>query len=320
MAKRKKKERSRHVISDAQFDKLLEHCFNNGVMFERRSSSWGNRKKLAEELLADAGLPKEAVRAVQSLVDNEELSAVTSPLRKAMNWARDACIMSFGPSVGFLHADQVEQAEQKMQSYRQQALEALEDYLPKYPEEKRKFQEAYPNLYHESYYPTAEQLKEKFNLRWRFYPVMPPSADGQKVKVSKAMSAEMQEREQRKYRQMMKEEFQQNITAIRSVFLTIIRELHGILKDSNKRLVESRVEKPKQFLERFFSNMNLLGDEPFADLCKEAKDLFDGVFAEDVRDDDEYRKAMAEATELVAKAVEELPTVEIERDLTLGDF
>ena len=111
--------------------------------------------------------------------------------------------------------------------------------------------------------------------------------------------------------------FEDSVKLIRKMFEDSIKHLAESLKDPNKIFKKSTVEKPKVFLEEFFKTLNIYGDTPFAELAEKVRKMLDGIYAEDLRDDKEYRKDMGELVGKVVKAFDDLPMVEVERDIEL---
>jgi hypothetical protein len=112
---------------------------------------------------------------------------------------------------------------------------------------------------------------------------------------------------------MLKERVEENIEMIRAMFLEMIKHLRNVLADG-KKFQASTVEKPQKFLEEF-SKLNIFGDKPFEKLAEKCKNLLDGVYAEDLKDDKEYGKAMKDSLETVIKAMDNLPKVKLARDI-----
>ena len=315
MAKKKGEENGAvHELSVSESEQIIKTALENGVLLWVDGGSWGNRKSLDENLLIEAKLPLEAVRATQNLVNKDEIGKVTVWIKKAHNWARSNSLPWFTKSVHFVPKGLVDEGIDYLEDCIIHLNDSLNIFIEeKYDDLKLSFKEKYPKLYKESYYPTKEELRRKFRLRYGFNAITLPSGNG-KVKV---LTKEQMDKENQKFKEMVKQTFEESIQMIRKSFLIMVDYLCGVLKDPNKKFAESTVEKPKEFLEKFFENMNIYGDKPFSETVKKIGDLLNGVYAEDLRDDEKYRKIMGNALNKMVGELKSLPTIKMKRDIDI---
>jgi len=111
-----------------------------------------------------------------------------------------------------------------------------------------------------------------------------------------------------------KEAAEWGIKKTREAFAQVLIHMRDVLMDPSRKFKESTVENPKRFLSEFGS-INVWGDKPFEKMAKDAEDLLDGVYGDDLRDDDEYRKIIGDAVSDIVTEFENLPTVELERQI-----
>jgi len=308
---------------------MIANTLNNGVLLWIDGGAWGNSKKLSDELMQEAGLPKKAVRANQDLVDRDKVREITGWIAKAHNWANLNSMPWLNKGVHFIHKDkvipqgdnEVSEVDEVMQGFQKGLHDAVDNFLMPDNERqgisdyeicKNSFKKDFPKLYNESYYPSSEELKRKFRLRYGIQLITMPS-DG-KVQV---LSQERLVLEDRKYRERIKEVAEQSIVMVRQMFLEMVKKLQERLEDPNKVFKNSTVEKPKEFLETFFQSMNLFGDKPFENACKQIKDILSGVEADDLRTDEEYREVMAGVTKSIVQSIDNLPRVRMAIDFEL---
>ena len=311
---RKKTLQVKHTIREEQANKLVEDAFNNGCLLWIDGGAWGNRKKVSREELESAGFNPETTRAVRDLVSRERINEVVAPINRAHNWARQNSMPWLNNSVHFIHKGKIQEATEYLTEQQQELLQNVEELVSEYEDLKQRAREEDPGSWDPGNYPSSWELKRKFRLRFGFNLVAMPSGGNGRVSV---LPEEVLREEDRKFKAMVKETFEESVKLIRAMFRDGVVHLAEVLSDPNKTFRESTVEKPKEFLEEFFQTMNIYGDTPFGELAGKVRKMLDGVYAEDLRDDGVYRHEMASAVGKVVKAFDSLPTVEIERDIEL---
>lgn len=313
--KRKRKAiRDSYEIPAAEAEQIIKNAFENGVLLWIDGGAWGNRKSIEDSMLVEAKLPPDAVRATQNLVKKERVREVTTWIQRAHTWARRNSLPWVTRSVHFIPKNKIDEGVEFLEGCIKNMKEALETFIEdEYDALREEFKNNYPKLYRSEYYPSKEQLRQKFRLRYGFNVITLPSGDG-KVTV---LSKEQMEMENQKFKEMLRQTFEESVQLIRKSFLRMVDYLREVLQDPNKRFAESTVENPKKFLENFFENMDIYGDKPFSATAKKIKDLLDGVYAEDLRDDEEYRKVMGNALDKMVGDLRMLPTIKMQRDIDI---
>ena len=305
-----------YKISRKRSKEIVENAMNAGWLLWIRTHSFGNRRKLAEEILREKFQDDaDAINATQVLIDSDEVRKVTKPLHKASTEAAKYSTQWFHKGVYFVFERNIEKLEAILDGLKVEMLEAKKDLVKKYPDLIAKAKKKHPELFREEYYISQQELNTKFDLLWGWERIVPPMQEGAKITGKfKAVSKELVERENKKFVEMMKMNAEETIKNIRKSFMVIMKHLRDKLVNPDEKFQNSTVEKPMKFLEEF-KNINIFGDKPLEKLNKDIKDILDGVDAQDLRDDDDYRKEMGEVLKDVVEVFEDLPTVKLERAL-----
>ena len=311
-----------YLISNKEATKMIENAMTNGLLLWIDCGSWGNRKKLADELSKELfGKDQDVVRASHDLIDREEFNKVIGPMRKAQNHARKISLPWFHDAIHYIpkfqvvdgqQIDMVETTDKFIQECYDEAKANLEDFLKLYPGLQKDFKKKHPSIAKTIVYPDVNVIKNKFRFRWGFVIIALPTAG-----VSKGLSLmtpEMAKREEQKWMERAKEAAEWGIKKTREAFAQVLIHMRDVLMDPSRKFKESTVENPKRFLSEFGS-INVWGDKPFEKMAKDAEDLLDGVYGDDLRDDDEYRKIIGDAVSDIVTEFENLPTVELERQI-----
>lgn len=309
----RKKAKNVHLISDAEARKMIERAMKAGWLLWIKCNAWGNRKKLAKDLLEEKFQEDaKVISATQRLLDPDAVKKVTGPMDAVQNEARRISKPWFHDGIYYVEQENMEYTESKLHEALVESRIGLDELIEKYETLKADEKKDRSNLYKEENYPTADSLRSRFRLTWGWQRITLPAG---KEDIS-VVGKDVVTRENAKFREMMKEAAEQGIAAMRKSFLEIIEHLRDSLRDGTK-FQESTVEKPKEFLKRMASTMSgsIYSDKPFRDMAKDIEEILDGVYAEDLRKDEVYRGAMGSAMGDVVDAFKGLPVVQLERAL-----
>ena len=303
-----------YEISDAEAQEMIKRAMGAGWLLWIKTSAWGNRKKLAQELIKEKfGNDAGKINTTMKLLDAEVVGRVTSPMNRAQGKARDVALPWFHSGVYYILERDMEYLETLLKECREESNVALQELIERYESLKAGMEFEDTRLYNAANYPTSWELERKFNFEWGWQKITMPVAEGVELSV---VSQQVVREENAKFRERMKVTAEEAVTAARQSFMEIISHLRDSLKDPEKVFQESTVEKPKEFLKRL-PLINIYGDVPFAKLAKDIEEILDGVYAEDLRGDQEYRQAIGSVLDDVVNVFQELPMVKIERALDL---
>jgi hypothetical protein len=311
---RRKLKRNVYQISDAQAITLIEGAMNAGVLVLHSFGKWGNRKKMADELMEQAfGDKRKAVRAVQDLVKRDEWNNVVRPMNQAKSWLRKYHSKPWiTDAVDWVDREALEEIEQYFQEKKRECLENFQVFKEKYPQLEAAFAEEFPELYSPDNYPPIEYLENSLRFEWYFQEIAPPmSENGDRVRASK-VSPQLIAEQNARWREHCKTGMEYGMEKAREAFLEIWAHLRDVLVDPTKKFKDSTIEKPKEFLRRM-ADIPFFADKPFEELAKSAEHLLTGVEAQDLREDEDYRKIIGSAVDEVVGQFQDLPIVEIDR-------
>ena len=314
-------------ITDEAAQEIIQRAMSDGWLFYLSASAWGNRKKLSEDLKASRfGDDTAAIRAVQDCLDRRGINEITAPQRRAREKIKESSHPWLMPGVYFVRDSRLRECIDFVEYCMQDSDAAVERYvayndkigMSMYERDqlefKRKHKVLYDHVVATGGYPTPGELREKFRMWYSVYRITPPGAvDGVTAGLG-VMTQDEADREKAKWREQLKQVAEYTIEQTRNAFAQIIKHLAETLSDPSKTFQETTVEKPKQFIAEF-KEMNLWGDRPFEELAEKADKLLNGVYADDLRSDEDYRSTIGKAVGSIVKEFENLPTVEMERAL-----
>lgn len=302
------------MIRGAEADRVVERALKAGWVLRLRRRSWGNRKKLASEMLEEKfQADSSAIRAVQKLIECIELDNVNKCISYITGRVDKLSQPWLGEGFYFFLEDRVAVMEEELKNVAAEMAKRLEEFLVVYADRKAEYKAKHPKLYKEEYYPTAVSLRAKFRLEW-YWQRIRPTVGGEDVGV---VGKEIVDRELAKFRDQVKAGVEGVVESVKQATLEVFEHLASTLKDKDKKFKDTTVEKPKEFLDELARVVRFLDDKGMEKLIADSKDILNGVYGEDLRSDDEYRRAMGEVLGEVVEAFKAIPRVELERDIEL---
>jgi hypothetical protein len=290
MKKRSRLVENIYSVPEEKATLIIKNALEKGVLFWIEGNSWGNRKKVAEDMLEEHGLDSRAIRATQHLLDRDEVRKLVAPIDKAHNFVRrvDVSLPWITKGVYFVYKEKKEQADEFCKACKQEQEVAKVEFLDKLPSLKEAYAKEFPKYYN---------------------PITLPG-DG-KVGI---LTKEELSREDAKIRARILENGEMTIQAVRKTFLDIMSNLTNILKGGHNKFTDASLDKPKAFLKEL-KTINVFGDDPFMDLAEKTEKILAGVYAKDLRDDKVYREEMAGILDQVKESFKELPVVRFKRSI-----
>lgn len=313
--------RNIYTVTDAEAGKIVQKAFTEGWLFTIHLRSWGNRRKVSDGVLEEKFQEDaERVHATRTLIDSEPVKAITrvqgeakafvagrDRMTRALPWFSDSTFWISGLKGADGRSD-VEVIDERMVATRTE-IERLKGELRRvYPELVQKALREHPKLYQPGDFPEADRVVAAFGIQWRWQKVTMP-LNGEVGVVDKAIV----ERENKKYVDFMKGAVEDHVKEVRAAMGQMLLHLRDVLKDPTKKFQDSTVENPKKFLAALAEMSVPYYDKPFQGIAGDVRDILEGVYGQDLRDDGDYRKAVAEAMDDVVKVFKALPTVQIER-------
>ena len=295
-------------ISEDKIRKQLEAVMGADWLLIIERSFWGNRKMVPKDLLEEKfKTDADKISAVERLVDKEAIARVVRPMNRAkteirkrygLPWMYDRTFHIRGADFDAVEAICIE-AETLVK-------ERVEELIIAWPDLVAKDKTEHPDMHNSSNYPEPLSFRQRFSMGHVWTKMVKPIGEG-----VKGVSPEIIKRENAKFEARFAAVAEQGIVAMRNEFLGVVTHMRDVLKDG-KVFQESVIEKPKMLLDKF-RKFNVYGDVPFENMLSDLESIFDGVYAQDLRDDNDYRKEMAVVVNEVAETFKNLPTVEIER-------
>lgn len=265
--------------------KPVDQAFDSGVMVFLTTRCWGGQTALDKEMFQDA-LDKDIVKAVQALLHGNGrtlLKHLHDMRAEAKNYVD---IWSFGanelPGIRFVPKESIEMIEEGLKRRQRDFFDAVDRFIGEFSAAKEEYARLKPDYYREDKYPSEDDLRSRFVFKWRFRTIGVPNIE------SGILTADMYRREREALVKDMQNIRDTAIRAIGAEFLTRIDSLRKQCIGGN--INTATVDGLKGFIDKFESYWsNFAYHEQLKSMAEEVKEYLDGVGAEEIRADDEFR-------------------------------
>lgn len=276
----------------------LSSLVSKTVFLRVRYGSIGNSRKVAgaEVLTTDADVS--LLRVSKTLLESTELEAIRQHDTKLRKWLGNTCL-PYDIGILLLPVGLIQQAEVKLQEHKVERERLIEAFVAAYPQIKEEAQRQLKGLYHESEYPTVDEVKEKFRFEWQYINFGIP---GQLQKIN----PELYRQEQEKAAAQLKEAANEVVAVMRGTLFDMVNHLKERLTPSAdgkpKKLHESAIEKVKEFLNTF-DLRNVTDDKQLEVEVQKVRALLGGTTAATLRSSEEWREKMRKGMENVTESL-----------------
>jgi len=274
-----------------------ENIFQKACLVQLSTGCWQGVTALGSNLMERIG-NSEWLKGAKVLIDPECLSPVRSVLSKARTYLQKSALPFPINGLTLVPKETLARIDESLCGMKAEFEAEVENFISKYEGERERARENLGHLFSDSDYPI--NIRQKFRFEWRFIIMDVPGK-------SKILSPELYEREKGKFHALMDETRELATMALREEFAGIVRHmvkrLSGEEDGKPKRLQSSMLEKMGEFLESF-GDRNLFDDDQLAELVGQAKDVVSGLSTDELRQDGNLRKYIADEMNQLRVAVD----------------
>ncbi|MGD0399373.1 MAG: DUF3150 domain-containing protein [Syntrophobacteraceae bacterium] len=281
-----------------------ENIFQKACLVQLSTGCWQGMTALGSNLMERVG-NADWLKGAKVLIDPDCLSPVRAVLSKARTHLQKAALPFPIHGLTLVPKETLSKIDEALNQMRSEFETEVEKFIESYEQEREKARESLGHLFNEADYPI--DVRRKFRFEWRFITMDVPGKSG-------ILSPELYQREKDKFQTLMEETRELATVALREEFAGIVRHmverLSGEEDGKPKRFQSSMLEKMGEFLDSF-GDRNLFNDEKLAELVYQARDVVNGLSTDELRQDANLRKYIAdEMNQLrvqVDGALEDLP-------------
>ncbi|NCC04687.1 MAG: DUF3150 domain-containing protein [Proteobacteria bacterium] len=275
----------------------MNTIFERACLLQLHVRMWQGQKMVEPSVMARIG-NTQWLTGRKRLVDPESLGSVATVARQARTILKKHALPFPIDGLTLVPKDTIHVIEGELLCLQQEFRRKAEEFTNQYQACRQDAMEALGELFSETDYPM--RIEERFSFEWRYVHLALPGK-------SRVLSAEIYEREKRKFMDLMETTRAEAMAALRTEFAGLVEHMASRLGPSAgerpKVLRASMIEKLEEFL-RGFENRNLFEDEDLEGLVAQARNIMRGVDIESLRDSEHLRSRIRDDMEKLKEAVD----------------
>jgi hypothetical protein len=247
------------------------------VCIKLRLSTMGNTRKVSTSQI-EADADKDLLRVSKHLLDSAELKAIGRFDGEIRRFLYNLCL-PFEIGIHLLPIGALETVEERLRKFVTDRQSLVAAFLAVYPSLCQDAARRLRGLYNPADYPPAEEVAREFGLSWQYVSFGVPDQ-------LKGISQEVWEQERDKAARRMAEASSEIQQVLRQSMADLVAHMAERLKDGAdgkpRKFKQSTVSNLVEFLSNF-SFRNVTDDRQLQDLVGRARELLQGVAADDLR-------------------------------------
>jgi hypothetical protein len=249
-------------------------------------STMGNTRKVSTAQI-EADADKDLLRVSKRLVDSAELKAITRFDGEIRRYLYSICL-PFEIGIHLLPITALEMVESRLRQFVVDRKQLVQAFLSAYPELCQNAATRLRGLYNPTDYPAVDEVGREFGFSWQYVSFGVPEQ-------LKGISREVWEQEREKAAVRMAEASTEIQVVLRETMAKLVQHMADRLKTGPDgkplRFKETTVENLVEFLMNF-EFRNVTDDNELQALVSQARDLMQGVTADDLRTTGDLRSKL----------------------------
>lgn len=280
----------------------------SGVLCKLKIGRWGASVKMPKNMLSK-NMPKEIVRAMHDVIEDKTLLKDLATIRRTTNgWLQRNSLMFPIEGVYWIPKNNIEEAEEKLKEFRKMYFERRDILKSNLGKEKTKFKKKYPKFFDNKYYPSKQQIDQKFYFRWNFFMIDVPS------KGVKILSPSLYKKEIKKFREMIDQMEEMTINLIGNMLFKRISTLARQCESG--KINAGTVNAIDRFIKRWDKLWSDHVDEKKLKMIMiRLKKHMRTTNADRLKNNENFREKMSENLEKIIDKLQIVPDINLKRRL-----
>ena len=263
-------------------------------------STMGNTRKVSTAQI-EADADKDLLRVSKRLVDSAELKAITRFDGEIRRFLYNICL-PFEIGIHLLPITALEMVEYRLRQFAVDRRQLVQAFLSAYPSLCQDAATRLRGLYNPTDYPAVDEVAREFGFSWQYVSFGVPEQ-------LKGISREVWEQEREKAAVRMAEASTEIQVVLRETMAKLVQHMADRLKEGPDgkplRFKETTVENLVEFLMNF-EFRNVTDDNELQALVSQARDLMQGVTADDLRTTGDLRSKLQQGMTGIAGQLDTL--------------
>jgi hypothetical protein len=263
-------------------------------------STMGNTRKVSTAQI-EADADKDLLRVSKRLVDSAELKAITRFDGEIRRYLYSICL-PFEIGIHLLPITALEMVESRLRQFVVDRKQLVQAFLSAYPGLCQNAATRLRGLYNPTDYPAVDEVGREFGFSWQYVSFGVPEQ-------LRGISREVWEQEREKAAVRMAEASTEIQVVLRETMAKLVQHMADRLKEGPDgkplRFKETTVENLVEFLMNF-EFRNVTDDNELQALVSQARDLMQGVTADDLRTTGDLRSKLQQGMTGIAAQLDTL--------------
>lgn len=272
------------------------------VCIKVRLSTMGNTRKVSTAQI-EADADKDLLRVSKHLLDSAELKAIGRFDGEIRRYLYSLCL-PFEIGIHLLPIAALETVELRLRQFRTERAELVQAFLGVYPSLAGDAGKRLRGLYNPADYPPVDEVARQFGFSWQYVSFGVPDQ-------LRGISQEVWEQEREKAAQRMAEASSEIQLVLRESMAKLVQHMAERLQDGADgkalRFKESTVANLIEFLQNF-EFRNVTDDYELQKIVTQARNLLEGVGADDLRTTGGLRTKVQQGMANLATALDTMMT------------
>lgn len=287
----------------------VKNAFEQGVLINFRKGGWGARAKVDVEKLGGE-IPEDIIRATQDLLLEEDKELLRE-IRRTMNLGKRWVIKNSMPfpieSFRFIPKGKVAEAEEYLKDISQKTSQLVGVLVEKLDKAKANFKKKYPKHYRPERYPSSDQLKYIFYIKWSFRQFAPDLT-------MKEFAPEVYEQEMQRFREEINDMKQMTASAIGNAIIGRIDRLRRQCTDD--KINARTINGINKFLDQFENEWDgYIAHQELKKIFADIKKYVAKNSSDILKDNEKVREEVGKKMEKIVGDLEKIPNVKLKRKM-----
>lgn len=270
-----------------------------------RWNPWGYDREAARKVATDEGAKKEDVHTTKRKISKEAIKDINDLMNKAYSYHISVTMPSGAEGDRLITTDLYTEYCQKMDEFKTKINTALDKFLPEYPQWVEEARTRLQGLFKVEDYPSVEQVRGKFSIRYSFLPL--PSVNNIIVKLVNGDLANVRKSVEEEMSKMSQ-------TAMKSLWdrtYDAIAHMAEILGNSEARLHATLISNVKSLCD-VLKSLNFNNDAELEAMRIKIETRLAGHDPEELRKFRNIREEVAREAQAIAVEISEKRKIRLE--------
>jgi len=264
-----------------------EELFKKGCTIQLKTSVWGARKKLPKDSMTVKDATQDMFTGTKYLISRKPITRMESI--RSNTWKYLYTVSLDFDIKGFVYIPKkyIPDVHAKLLEFKEDFISEVEDFVPNYPQYVEEARMKLGKLYNRKEYPDPSTIRNYFRFQWAFLRVSVPGPE------SNVLPPDLYTEAENLFKDVVNDACIDAVVGITTQLKTTFDHLYDRIAGSETQRFQQRsIDKIINFVNEI-KHLNITNDVELTNVAEKIKGLIGDVEAKDLRDDDNFRMAIA---------------------------